>query len=138
MPPAFEDLLRGFGVLLVQAVHLEELAESKDRVQGRAQLVAHPGKELALRPVGAIGLVPRSKECLFQGHPPGHVTRHGDGPGGLPFWARHRMSSRLQGHPSSVCVANAVLELEGFPALLCWNTPFVDLERYLPISLALL
>jgi GNAT superfamily N-acetyltransferase len=32
----------------------------------------------------------------------------------------------------------AGLRIEGFPAMLCWNKPFADFDRYLPASLALL
>jgi hypothetical protein len=32
----------------------------------------------------------------------------------------------------------AGLRLEGFPVLLCWDRPFADLARYLPISPGLL
>ncbi len=32
----------------------------------------------------------------------------------------------------------AGLRIEDFPALLCWNRPFADFSRYLPITLAVL
>src|ERR1700728_2737393 len=40
----------------VQLVELEELRETEDRVQRRAQLVAHPREELTLRPVRLVEL----------------------------------------------------------------------------------
>jgi hypothetical protein len=33
---------------------------------------------------------------------------------------------------------DAGLRLEDFPALLCWDRPFADFSRYLPITLAIL
>jgi hypothetical protein len=32
----------------------------------------------------------------------------------------------------------AGLRLEDFPALVCWDRPFADFERYVPITLAVL
>jgi hypothetical protein len=39
---------------------------------------------------------------------------------------------------SLMALLRAGFRLEGFPALLCWNRPFADFSRYLPISPGLL
>jgi GNAT superfamily N-acetyltransferase len=46
----------------------------------------------------------------------------------------------LPGHAGEAATAlvRAGLRLEGFPVLLCWNRPFADFERYVPISPGLL
>jgi hypothetical protein len=37
-----------------------------------------------------------------------------------------------------IALLEAGLRMEDFPALLCWDRPFADLSRYVPISLAVL
>ena len=58
MTPPLEDLFDPLTLALLEVVELEQLAKADDGVEGGAQLVAHSGQELALRPVGALGLVP--------------------------------------------------------------------------------
>jgi hypothetical protein len=40
--------------------------------------------------------------------------------------------------PALAATIGAGLRIEGFPVLLCWSRPFVDLGRYIPISPGLL
>ena len=55
---ALEDLRRPTSwSVLGEVVELEQLREPEDRVERRAQLVAHPRQELALGPVGGLGRV---------------------------------------------------------------------------------
>ena len=54
-----EDVLDAGSTLGSQRLEGQELPEPDDRVQRRAQLVAHPGEELALGLVGPLGLPPR-------------------------------------------------------------------------------
>ena len=58
MAARLEDLLDPLALALLEIVELEQLAEADDGVEGGAQLVAHAREELALRPVGALGLGP--------------------------------------------------------------------------------
>ena len=50
---AFERIAHAFGNLAVDAVE-QEFAETEDRVERRAQLVAHVGQELRLVPAGVL------------------------------------------------------------------------------------
>ena len=52
-------------VLRGEVAHLEHLAEAEDRVERRAELVAHPREEVALRAVGALGLCLRCARPLL-------------------------------------------------------------------------
>ena len=65
MPSASEDVLDTLLLLTGQVVHLQELPEAEDGVQGSAQLMAHPGQELIFRPVRLFGLVFGSAQILF-------------------------------------------------------------------------
>ena len=57
MPPGGQDVRQAVALLGVEGVHLEHLAEAQDRIERRSELVAHPGQELALRPVSTIGFL---------------------------------------------------------------------------------
>jgi hypothetical protein len=56
VPAPAEDLAHVVELLGGEVVDLQELAEAEDGVEGGAQLVAHPGQELALGQVGPVGL----------------------------------------------------------------------------------
>lgn len=62
----------------------------------------------------------------------GHLLRAVQPRGASAVW--------VPGHagPAVVALLGAGLRLEGFPVLLCWNRPFADFARYLPISPGLL
>ncbi len=67
-----------------EVVDLEQLGESEHRVQRRAQLVAHAGEELALRPVRRLGLAQRSLDPqplrdVLVGHRDRALARPDDG-----------------------------------------------------------
>ena len=49
-------------------------------------------------------------------------------------------SAWIPGSASGALAAllEAGLRLEDFPALVCWDRPFADFERYVPITLAVL
>ena len=53
--PSLEDVRHVVALLRGDRVHLQQLAEAEDGVQGGAQLVTHPGQELALGLIRAIG-----------------------------------------------------------------------------------
>jgi len=81
--------------------------------------------------VGRIGPVAVSEETLFPGvlgHLLGAVTPAGVFSTWVPGAAGAAMTTLL----------GAGLRIEDFPALLCWNHPFADFARYLPITLAML
>src|SRR6266850_2883358 len=50
------NLLHALAVVAAVGLHLEQLPEAEDRIEGRAQIVAHAREEIALRAVGAIRL----------------------------------------------------------------------------------
>ena len=61
-PRIFVEVGHELGRAEVLGLLHQHLAVADDRVERRAQLVAHVGEELALRLVGAVGLVPRLLE----------------------------------------------------------------------------
>ena len=63
-------------LLLGEVVELEQLAEAEDGVERGAQLVAHAGEELALGPVGPVGLQLGLLEGLLGPPAPGDVGDH--------------------------------------------------------------
>ena len=82
-------------------------------------------------PVGRIGPVAVLDPRLLApvvGHLLGAVTPRGASSLWIPGAADETFTALLR----------SGLRLEGFPALLCWTRPFADLERYVPISLALI
>ena len=56
MLACFDDVPDAFCLSGVWRIHLEQLGEAKNRVQGSTQLMTHPREEFALRPVGGLGL----------------------------------------------------------------------------------
>jgi hypothetical protein len=52
VPSRLHDLAQGVGLTLTEIVHLQQLAEAEDCIQGGSQLVAHSGEEVALGLVG--------------------------------------------------------------------------------------
>ena len=87
---------------LVELHHLlvrEHLGEPDDRVERRAQLVAHGGKEAALGGVGALGILARALERLLLTLALGHVADHRDhlalGFGSLALGAIERAAAHL-------------------------------------------
>lgn len=80
---------------------------------------------------GRVGPVAVREEALFPGvlgHLLGAVAPAGAFSTWVPGAAGVAMTSLLE----------AGLRLEDFPALLCWDRPFADFSRYLPITLAVL
>jgi GNAT superfamily N-acetyltransferase len=81
--------------------------------------------------VGRIGPVAVREEALFPGvlgHLLAAVTPAGVFSTWVPGAAGAAMTTLLE----------AGLRIEDFPALLCWDRPFADFARYLPITLAVL
>ena len=62
----------------------------------------------------------------------GHVLTAVEPRGASALWVPGAAGGAL------MALLGAGLRLEGFPALLCWNRPFADFSRYLPISPGLL
>ena len=56
---AAENVPHAFVLFFGKVIQLEQLAEAEDRIQRCAQLMAHPGEELAFRSVGAVRLLLR-------------------------------------------------------------------------------
>ncbi len=82
-------------------------------------------------PVGRIGPVAALDEALlapFVGHLLAAVEPRGASSLWIPGAADRTFRALLE----------AGIQIEGFPALLCWNRPFASFERYLPISLAII
>jgi GNAT superfamily N-acetyltransferase len=80
---------------------------------------------------GRVGPVAVEDESLFPGvlgHLLGAVTPAGAVSAWVPGAAGRAVIALLE----------AGLRMEDFPALLCWDRPFADLSRYVPISLAVL
>src|SRR5947208_455508 len=51
MPSTVQYLLHALAALRTKVVQFQQLPKSEDRIQGSAQLVAHPRQELGLCPV---------------------------------------------------------------------------------------
>ena len=62
----------------------------------------------------------------------GHVLTAVEPRGASALWVSGAAGGAL------MALLRAGLRLEGFPVLLCWNRPFADFSRYLPISPGLL
>jgi hypothetical protein len=74
---AVEHVLDALGLLGGQVLELEQLPEPEDGVERGAQLVAHPGEELALGPVGPLGVPPGLLERLLGAAAFGDVVGEG-------------------------------------------------------------
>ena len=141
MAPRFDDVTDERGLLFARSRRavggVEQLAEADDRVQRRAQFVAHVRQELALRAVGALGgdlgdgeLVVRHAqlrralehallELVVQPQHPrlgllllGHVLHRAE-PAGRPFGVTvERLDHLLQVNDAAVGADQAVLDID--------------------------
>ena len=83
-----------------------ELGHAQDRVHGRADLVAHVGEELVLRPVRGHGHLLGQQELLLRTLSVADVDRAAD----EPHWAALRVPLRLAAHEQPVIRAVPVPE----------------------------
>lgn len=82
-------------------------------------------------PVGRIGPLAVEDEALLPGVL-GHLLRVVEPAGAFSAWVPGPAG------PAVTSLLEAGLRFEDFPALLCWDRPFADFSRYLPITLAVL
>ncbi len=82
-------------------------------------------------PVGRIGPLAVEDAALLPGVL-GHLLRAVEPAGAFSAWVPGAAGAAV----TSLLAAG--LRLEDFPALLCWDRPFADFSRYLPITLAVL
>ena len=82
-------------------------------------------------PVGRIGPLAVEDEALLPGVL-GHLLRAVEPAGAFSAWVPGAAGAAV------TSLLDAGLRLEDFPALLCWDRPFADFSRYLPITLAVL
>jgi hypothetical protein len=82
-------------------------------------------------PVGRIGPLAVEDAALLPGVL-GHLLRAVEPAGVFATWVPGAAG------PAVTSLLDAGLRIEGFPALLCWDRPFADFSRYLPITLAVL
>lgn len=82
-------------------------------------------------PVGRIGPVAVEDATLLPGVL-GHLMGAVEPAGAYSAWVPGAAG------PAVTALLDAGLRLEDFPALLCWDRPFGDFSRYLPITLAVL
>jgi len=82
-------------------------------------------------PVGRIGPVAVEDEALLPGVL-GHLLGAVEPAGAFSAWVPGAAGAAV------TALLDAGLRLEDFPALLCWDRPFADFSRYLPITLAIL
>jgi len=80
---------------------------------------------------GRVGPVAVRDEALLPGVL-GHLLRVVEPAGVFSAWVPGSAG------PAVTALLEAGLRLEDFPALLCWDRPFADFSRYLPITLAVL
>src|SRR3954466_6972299 len=59
-----EDLRDALAIARIGDRQLQQLAEAEDGIERRAQLVAHAREEVALGPVGALGILAGHPELL--------------------------------------------------------------------------
>jgi GNAT superfamily N-acetyltransferase len=82
-------------------------------------------------PVGRIGPLAVEDSALLPGVL-GHLLRAVEPAGVFSAWVPGAAGAAV------TSLLDAGLRLEDFPALLCWDRPFADFSRYVPITLALL
>ncbi|HSW43848.1 MAG TPA: GNAT family N-acetyltransferase [Patescibacteria group bacterium] len=82
-------------------------------------------------PVGRIGPVAVEDPALLPGVL-GHLLRAVEPAGAFSVWVPGAAGAAV------TSLLDAGLRLEDYPALLCWDRPFADFSRYLPITLAVL
>ena len=80
---------------------------------------------------GRVGPIAVREEALLPAVL-GHVLTAVEPRGASALWVPGAAGGAL------MALLRAGLRLEGFPVLLCWNRPFADFSRYLPISPGLL
>lgn len=147
-PVSFESLAGGVGT--APGDGHRALAATVDALDRELLGVAHPIDHRFLRQEGRLGFLYRGPDGAPVGYgyvseagrvgpiaardetlvAPilGHLTRTVQARGAYALW--------LPGSADRVVVAalNAGFRLDQFPILLCWDRPFADLARYLPIS----
>jgi len=82
-------------------------------------------------PVGRIGPLAVEDEALIPGVL-GHLLRAVEPRGAFSAWVPGAAGAAV------TTLLDAGLRIEDFPALLCWDRPFADFSRYVPITLAVL
>ncbi|MFH1475109.1 MAG: GNAT family N-acetyltransferase [Chloroflexota bacterium] len=82
-------------------------------------------------PVGRIGPLAVEDSALLPGVL-GHLLRAVEPAGAFSAWVPGAAG------PAVTSLLDAGLRIEDFPALLCWDRPFADFARYVPITLAVL
>ena len=96
----------------VLALLLEHLAVADDRVERRAQLVAHVGEELALGAVGDLGGVLRAEQFFLGAAAVGDVGVRADPLADRAVRLEHRRRADAHRHVDAVVAAKLVLDLE--------------------------
>jgi hypothetical protein len=130
MLSALENVGHGFPLVGREFVELEELGEAEHGIEGRAQLVAHTGEELALGPVGLLGRFPGLLRGLLQAYALGHVPAEGHHRVRLAVGGQDRTLC-LEDDPASVGVAGPVPDVKlAHPA---GEQPLAGVDRGLPV-----
>ena len=93
-------------------VHLQELGEPEDGIERCAQLVAHPGQEVALGLAGLLGRLPRHLQPLLGLELVRDVARHHHGPGEVAVVVEHGLGPGVDGHPVAVGMAGPVAQVQ--------------------------
>src|SRR5262245_31569131 len=114
------DVAQIFAVALTpdRPVHLRDhhVGEPDDGVQRRAQLVAHRGQELRLRPVGALGMVLRAQQLYLGRLAVGDVEYDAFEEHRLAPVAEDAATAFLHPVDAAVLAADAVFNDEGIAA----------------------
>ena len=82
-------------------------------------------------PVGRVGPLAVEDAALFPGVL-GHLLHAVEPAGAFSAWVPGAAGAAI------TALLDAGLRIEDFPALLCWDRPFADFSRYVPITLAVL
>src|SRR5262249_60424211 len=100
-----------------RAVHLldDHVGEADDRVERRAQLVAHHGQELRFGAVGAFGVVPGAEQLRLGRLAVGGVEDHAVEKHRLTIVAEDAATALLDPAPAAVLAAGAGLRAEHTP-----------------------
>jgi hypothetical protein len=105
---AVEHVGDALGLLVGQVLQLQQLPEPEDGVERGAQLVAHLGEELALGPVGPLGVLLGLLQGLLGLAPVGDVVGEGVEGGRRP--RSHRPDHHLDGELVAVPVQGGDLD----------------------------
>jgi hypothetical protein len=81
--------------------------------------------------VGRIGPLAVEDAALLPGVL-GHLLRSVEPRGAFSAWVPGAADEAV------TALLEAGLRIEDFPALICWDRPFADFSRYVPITLAVL